>query len=335
MGIDGQVIFSSGWEWAYWLGDVVAAQAAWDPMLEIPDDDDAFVAMLQKVLAVFEESAYAIATQLAEVAYTERDHLITGKNKANHHIDSDFDSTLTGQAYLEGVEPLDEMVAHLNHLPGASLTPTQPDRISLLNGNDSRKLTGSRINLVSCLLAEMKLDFATQHFRLTRLAPAIDRDTLEIYHEFVDALHITALRAEQIQALYTWKLAQLHNDVKRMAEMTTRSVETMNRAMAVVRNRELFYRAPVSRIATWRSNSTAYGFGYLWTVHSLYFWRRDHLRIAGEDPNPCAANIYDPFLLAFGQTSADSRMAAMLKLLGTITTLNWDSCLEISVPPDW
>lgn len=335
MGIDGQVIFSSGWEWAYWLGDVVAAQAAWDPMLEIPNDDDAFVAMLQRVLAVFEESAYALATQLAEVAFKERSHLITGKNDIRHTIDNEFDSTLTGQAYLEGIEPLDEMVAHLNHLPGATLTPTQPDRISLLNGNDSRTLTGARINQVSCLLSEMKLDFATQQYRLTRLAPAIDRDALEIYHEFVDALHITALRAEQIQTLYTWKLAQLHNNVKRMTKMATRSIEIMNRAKTVVHNRELFYRTPVSQIATWRGNPTAYGFGYLWTVHSLYFWHRDHLRIAGEDPNPCAANIYDPFLLAFGQTSSDSRMGKVLTLLSSVTTLNWHSCLEISVPPDW
>ena len=29
--MDGQMTFSSGWEWGYWLSDVVAAEAAWDP----------------------------------------------------------------------------------------------------------------------------------------------------------------------------------------------------------------------------------------------------------------------------------------------------------------
>lgn len=31
--IDGQVNFDSGWEWGYWLSDVVTARAAWDPHL--------------------------------------------------------------------------------------------------------------------------------------------------------------------------------------------------------------------------------------------------------------------------------------------------------------
>ena len=28
--MDGQSVFSSGYEWGYWLNDVVAARAAWD-----------------------------------------------------------------------------------------------------------------------------------------------------------------------------------------------------------------------------------------------------------------------------------------------------------------
>ncbi|MBN2715898.1 MAG: hypothetical protein JXX14_08580 [Deltaproteobacteria bacterium] len=329
-GIDGQVIFSSGWEWGYWLGDVVAARAAWNPLLKIEDDDAAFVAMLENVLSVFEETAYPVATQLAKVAFTERRSLITGMNTAN----VGFDETLTGQAYLQGVEPLDEMVAHLTRLPGASLTPTQPNRISLLFGNDARVLTTKRVNQVSRLLAQMKRDFALHHYRFTRLAPVIDRDALDIYHEFVDAMEITALRAAQVAALYSWKVSELNSDTEQMAQLSTLSKELTARASRVVQNRELFYRTPSSVIAAWRNNPTAYGFGYLWTVHSLYFWRRDHLRITGEDTNPCAANIYDPVLLAFGQPASDSRMGVALKLLSSVTTLNWRSCLEITVPPD-
>ena len=39
--IDGQIVFSSGWEWGYWLNDVVAARAAWDPHLAAASDDEA------------------------------------------------------------------------------------------------------------------------------------------------------------------------------------------------------------------------------------------------------------------------------------------------------
>lgn len=29
--IDGQMVFDSGWEWGYWLHDVIVARASWDP----------------------------------------------------------------------------------------------------------------------------------------------------------------------------------------------------------------------------------------------------------------------------------------------------------------
>jgi hypothetical protein len=33
--IQGQMDFTSGWEWGYWLNDVITASAAWNPRLEI------------------------------------------------------------------------------------------------------------------------------------------------------------------------------------------------------------------------------------------------------------------------------------------------------------
>lgn len=35
--IQGQMIFDSGWEWGYWLNDVIAARGSWDPAVEIID----------------------------------------------------------------------------------------------------------------------------------------------------------------------------------------------------------------------------------------------------------------------------------------------------------
>ena len=32
---------------------------------------------------------------------------------------------------------------------------------------------------------------------------------------------------------------------------------------------------PLERIAGWRQNPTVYTYGYLWTVHSLFYWWRD------------------------------------------------------------
>jgi hypothetical protein len=61
--IDGQVFFSSGWEWGYWLGDVVAARASWNPLLDEPDHDAAFKALLTDLFRNFGN----IDTRLAEL----------------------------------------------------------------------------------------------------------------------------------------------------------------------------------------------------------------------------------------------------------------------------
>ena len=38
-------------------------------------------------------------------------------------------------------------------------------------------------------------------------------------------------------------------------------------------------------------NPTAYGFGELWTVHTLYYWQRDHAIAVERELHPCFANI--------------------------------------------
>ena len=48
--MDGQQTFSSGWEWSYWLNDVVTARAAWNPHLEAPSDEAALGAILNRAL---------------------------------------------------------------------------------------------------------------------------------------------------------------------------------------------------------------------------------------------------------------------------------------------
>lgn len=47
--IDGQLTFSSGWEWGYWLQEVVTARASWDPHVEITDEDEALRVALAPV----------------------------------------------------------------------------------------------------------------------------------------------------------------------------------------------------------------------------------------------------------------------------------------------
>lgn len=78
----------------------------------------------------------------------------------------------------------------------------------------------------------------------------------------------------------------------------------MHAAVAVVAQRELQYRTPLVRVAGWRAGPTAYNYGYLWTVHSLYYWFRD-VAVATLSPlealSPCFRNIQNPADVAFGE----------------------------------
>ena len=59
------------------------------------------------------------------------------------------------------------------------------------------------------------------------------------------------------------------------ATLQRKSRGYINQAAAIVASREQHYRVPWERVAAWRENPTVYRFGYLWAVHSLYYWWRD------------------------------------------------------------
>jgi hypothetical protein len=81
------------------------------------------------------------------------------------------------------------------------------------------------------------------------------------------------------------------------------SLAAITAAQTVVTRREAAYRVPAWRIAGWRGANaaapmdqgpTSYGFGYLWTVHSLFYWWRDYGQVIGgsleAQLSPCYLN---------------------------------------------
>lgn len=59
------------------------------------------------------------------------------------------------------------------------------------------------------------------------------------------------------------------------ASLQRESRAVINAASDIVLKREENYRVPWQRIASWRENPTVYRYGYVWSVHSLYYWWRD------------------------------------------------------------
>jgi hypothetical protein len=120
---------------------------------------------------------------------------------------------------------------------------------------------------------------------------------------------MTALRARQMHGLYEYVA---RDDRAALA----RARAALDQAASIVRQREPKYRVAVERIAGWRPNPTAYGYTYLWPVHSLYFWWRDEGKAVDHPLSPCYLNLLNPAEVSFGEGFWTSLSDVLSTLLG-------------------
>lgn len=295
--IKGQNNFSSGWEWGYWLNDVVTARAAWDPLLQY-DDATALDHALLPFTSLLGEARTDASRLLQDWMTANRDLLwygaINGQLPATGNLRN-------AQAYLQGWDTWSEVSVMLGQLQ------TQPAKMGIQDMTNLLQPGRQRIPYrdLEPLLAEtaQRLDAIARAYQA--LAPRVPADARELYDELGDAMLITALRAQQVYSLYQTVANQsliILNDDKTVANVYLNQARAaLDAATDIVARRESRYRADPARIANWGYNPTAYHFGYLWTVHSLYFWWRDEGRAVDRPVSPGYLNIKDPVDIANGE----------------------------------
>jgi hypothetical protein len=318
------VFFSSGWEWGYWLNDVVAARASWDPLLNQPDSD-AFKMLLTSVFQNFGEIRQPLVELINETASAQAAWLIRGGNHGNEP----FLPALTGQAYLQGEDTLDDLARLVSGVPKISLTATQPSRTPLFYGQSD---TAENLRRISALLAEMDTRLRSIADRFARLESNSRREIHRNLRELQLSSRITALRAGQMHDLFLYKVASKSANSRTLmpfyAAMSRRAIRAAN---AVVSQAELLYRLDPERIAGWKRNPTAYRFGYLWSVRHLFYFERDHHRLVGGEKNVCFGNVIDPFEVSFGLSADAPLFAPLRRVLDLIFEDGvFDRCLNIS-----
>lgn len=128
-----------------------------------------------------------------------------------------------------------------------------------------------------------------------------------LLEEIEDAAAMTHMRARHVLHIYTAGAPGVTREEKARALGRAREIlEGTGGAGSIVRRREAAYRVPAARVASWRGrpDPTAYRFGYLYAVSSLYFWWRDQGRAEGSSlvarRSPCYLNRMDPTEIAFG-----------------------------------
>ena len=298
--LGGQNIFDSGWEWGAWLSDVVAAHAAWRPA-------PSFRAALAPVAKVVGEEAADVVARLAE---DQRRLLVFGGGARIGDL-----GVLSGFGYLSG------RTAWTDLLETLGVASTQPGRV---NPTDHGHPLYGR---VAPLLADMNATFGARAAELAALARTAAEGSAVA--ELADGARLLAGRAAFVAHIYAAQAPDATATAKAAALGGARAA--LDAAAAVVARRERHYRVDAARVGGWRDTPTAYGFGYLWTVKTLFYWWRDLGKaIAGVATDPCYLNEENALEVAFG---ADWAAAAGPEIRAFLAGLGADKAAACFSPP--
>jgi hypothetical protein len=298
--IQGQMTFSSGWEWGYWLNDVIAARASWSCDESEPSDTAAFEKALDPVVRVFGAAANDVRDAIMATVVTQQALLTEGRVNG---VAPASVVKRNGIGYLEGWDTWSDVSVTIAEVPGLPNAVTQPEKLGLV---DMRTPWFSAVlgdpdysTEVEPLLAEMEQRLVAHAAAFDALRARVPAHTLPLLADLADAADMTALRATQIHGLYDFVQGQsLGTSTWRPRLQAAR--DALDQAQLVVARREAAYRVDPARIAAWRQNPTAYDYCYLWTVRSLQYWWRDEEKAVDAPVSPFVMNVINPIDVAFG-----------------------------------
>lgn len=96
--------FDSGWEWTYWLNDIITARASWDPLLHIDNIWDAFNKSLDPFVNLYPyQIEIPLRNVLINLTKLQDQLFIYGNIKIINKTQILTSNKLSGLAYLQGI----------------------------------------------------------------------------------------------------------------------------------------------------------------------------------------------------------------------------------------
>lgn len=298
-GMDGQIDFSSGFEWGYWLNDWLTASAAYDARED-------WRASLARFTRIFGKRAAAVQDLLVRVIEEQGVDLLEGN----------------GIAELIGWDSADD-IGHF--IAGTEYQPVRllPEEVRAL---DADGLAAYEADVIA-RLASLDATYAGFVAEQARLASGVPTAARPWFDEIRDALEITSRRIHHVLLLDRGLVAERRADLgldPRGAEdartLWREAQETRRSALGIVARREPAYRFPVERIARRRENPTSYEFGYLFTVWDLYYWKRDEARAFADRFCICDGNLVNLVDTFLGEGGLGDVLEALPELPGCLDT---------------
>jgi len=183
---------------------------------------------------------------------------------------------------------------------------------------------------VEPLLAELETRLSLLAAELDGVAQNVPTATEPLMDDLVAAARVTALRAEQVHGLYDYVDGFWTAPAAWRQQRLQAAQNALDAAQLIVNEREQHYRTDPQRIAGWGNNPTAYEFGYLWTVHSLYYWWRDEGKAVEIPISPCYRNIIHPVDVGFGEGLGHDAADILAQLFASVPGIGAISeCLTV------
>ena len=237
--LDEHLIFSSGWEWGYWLNDTAALRASYElpaaPRDLIADElSPELTPAVQVVADLMEAQHHALMEQRLAAYIASRDALID----AGRSLD---------------------VISQPDRVTFDDLVAASPDAVAAFQTNVMAPLA----------------DYATTLDRLDARFGGLDLPSERWASELGDGFAIDRARAHFIHDAYAAVLAHLAGDDQGAKAARDRASGELDQAKDIVarRHHDLHDKDPA---LTMRGpNSTVYGFGYLYFADQLCYWHRE------------------------------------------------------------
>lgn len=237
--LDNHLLFSTGWEWGYWLNDVTALRASY----ELPATSQALIDE-----AFAPDLGAAAADLVGRLAAAQREHLMLGELIA----------------YVAGRDVAIDAGRALGIV-------SQPDRLTF----DDLAAGAGRATFRADVLAPLAVYAA----EVEALAAELERLDLPVSRwsaELRDGFAIDRIRARFAIAIHEAVLAQLDGDAATATARLAASRALLADGRRVVTRRHRDLHDPHGRqLVDKTSNQTFYQYGYLHHADILCYWERE------------------------------------------------------------
>jgi hypothetical protein len=263
--LDGELVFTTGWEWGYWLSDYATAR-----MQTHPDED--LTSILDGAFAPFGPAREGWTGLLRDTMLAQQKYLI--------------DEGL--MRHLQGADALNDFGAKARTLPvlkdllhGTNAQPVRlaPAEVMTWNARQLDEFEHGEL----AQLREMVQAFDGFAARARALAPQVPAAAKRYHDEMADGLQIDALRAREVEAALTAavqarRFELTHNPADRTKGQAAlaRAKEAMQQGQSVIGEREKHYRDAPEYTYAPGAGPTMWKDRYLTRVHTGEFWKRTY-----------------------------------------------------------